>query len=304
MTHDDDTTRGDRIILVTGATGKQGGAAARHLLHHGWQVRALVRDPAAAPALALAETGAALVQGDFDRPETITAAMEGVYGVFAVPPAAYGPNGWDVEVEHTRGAALVDAAKASGVRHFVFTSIASMPGRVFLGESGKRRIEARIEASGMEWTHLRPVRFMENYLLRDSPVDGIKGGLHRHLFRPDHGMQVIAVDDIGAFAALVLADPGRFHGRTLELAGDELTPTAAAALITESTGRSVRFEQVPQEEADALGPEIAAIRKLMNGYRTWDADVAALRELLPSLRTFDTWLKEGGAEKIAALPAD
>lgn len=299
-----DSTAPNGPILVTGATGKQGAAAARHLLHHGRTVRALVRDTGSEAARALAEAGADLVRGDFDEPETITAAVKDVHGVFLVPPASYGKNGWDLELEFTRGAALVDAATAAGVRHVVFTSIASMPGRVFRGEEGKRRIEKRIEASGMDWTHLRPVRFMENYLLRDSPVDGIHGGVHRHLFHPQHPMQVIAVDDIGAFAALAFADRDRFHGLTIELAGDELTPTAAAAAITGATSRTVRYEQVPQEEADALGPEISAIRTVLNGDRSWAADLPVLREIHPRLRTFDTWLKEGGADRIASLPTD
>jgi uncharacterized protein YbjT (DUF2867 family) len=297
-----DSTESDSTILVTGATGQQGGATARRLLHLGRPVRALVRDPGA--ALALAEAGAELVHGDLDDPETLTAAMEGVHGVFAVPPAAYGPAGWDTELEYARGAALVDAAAAVGVRHVVFASIASIPGRTFMGEDGKRRIEAHLPASGMAWTVLRPVRFMENYLLRDSVVDGIHGGVHRHLFHPEHRMQMIAVDDVGVFAALAFADPDRFHGLTLELAGDELTPTAAAAAIAAATGRSVRYEQVTPEAAAAIGPEIAATRGVMNGDRSWAADLPALRDIHPGLRTFDTWLKEGGADRIASLPID
>jgi uncharacterized protein YbjT (DUF2867 family) len=303
-TEPDDTirTESDSTILVTGATGQQGGAVARHLLHRGRPVRALVRDPEAEAARALAEAGAELFRGDFDAPESLTAAMEGVRGVFAVPPAAYGPAGWDIELEYARGAALVDAAAAAGVRHLVFASIASIPGRTFMGEDGKRRIEAHLKASGMSWTILRPVRFMENYLLRDSVVDGIHGGVHRHLFHPEHQMQVIAVDDVGVFAAMVFADSDRFHGMTLELAGDELTPAAAAAAITEATGRPVRYEQVTREAAAAIGAEIAATRDVMNGDRSWAADIPALRDIHPGLRTFDTWLKEGGADRIASLP--
>lgn len=297
-------TRHDSTVLVTGATGKQGGAAARHLLHHGWRVRALVRDPDAPAARALAEAGADLVRGDFDEPRTLAAAAAGARGVFAVPPAAYGPDGWDEEHEYARGATLVDAAAAAGVEHVVLASIASFDGHPFPGTGAKRRIERRVEESGMRWTHLRPVRFMENYLLREEPIDGIRGGVNRHLFNPGHRLQVIAVDDIGAFAALAFADPGRFHGAVLELAGDELTPAAAAAAITEATGRAVRYEQVPQAEADAYGPAIGGVWRVVNGERSWHADLAALRVIHPGLRTFGTWLKEGGADRIAALPAD
>lgn len=221
---DGDDTKSGRTILVTGATGKQGGVAARRLLHQGWTVRALVRDPGAEAATALARAGADLVQGDLDSPETVTAAVEGAYGIFAISPVAYGPRGWDTELEYARGAALTDAAASAGVEHFVFTSIATIPGHDTPGSAGKRRIEERIEASGMRWTHLRPVRFMENYLLTTPLVegvrliDGLRDGVHRHLFRPDHGMQVIAVEDIAVFASLAFDDPDRFAGRALELA--------------------------------------------------------------------------------------
>ena len=307
---DGDDTKSGRTILVTGATGKQGGVAARRLLHQGWTVRALVRDPGAEAATALARAGADLVQGDLDSPETVTAAVEGAYGIFAISPVAYGPRGWDTELEYARGAALTDAAASAGVEHFVFTSIATIPGHDTPGSAGKRRIEERIEASGMRWTHLRPVRFMENYLLTTPLVegvrliDGLRDGVHRHLFRPDHGMQVIAVEDIAVFASLAFDDPDRFAGRALELAGDELTPVAAAAAITEATGIEIRYEQISQAEASDLGPEFAMVREVINSGGSWVADVPALRELHPTLRTFDTWLKEGGAEKIPSAAQD
>ena len=70
-----------KIILVTGATGQQGGAAAHHLLKRGWHVRALVRDPNKPGAQALANAGAELVQGDFDDRESLARAVDGAYGV-------------------------------------------------------------------------------------------------------------------------------------------------------------------------------------------------------------------------------
>jgi uncharacterized protein YbjT (DUF2867 family) len=306
---DGDEAKRNRTILVAGATGKQGGPAVRHLLHDGWAVRALVRDPGSAAAKALAQAGAVLVHGDLDAPETLTAAVEGAYGVFAASPAAYGTAGFDTELEFARGAALVDAAAAAGVAHFVFASIATIPGYAAPGSVGKRRIEARIEASGVRWTHLRPVRFMENYLL-ETPlgegiprIDGIHDGVHRHLFRPDRPMKVIAVEDIAEVARLVFADLDRFAGRALGLAGDEITPVAAAAAIAEATGIEVRYQRFTRAEAAAMGPEIAAIWEVLDNGGAWDADAAALRELHPGLRTFDTWLKEGGADRITAQQA-
>lgn len=290
-------------ILVTGATGKQGGATARRLLADGIPVRTLVRDPHAPAARALAELGAELTVGDFDTPDTIAAAVRGVRAVFGVPPAAFGPDGWDIDVEAARGEALVAAARAAGVEQFVFTGVASFAREKQWGANGKRRIERAVADSGMRYTLLRPVRFMENYLARGLPVDGINDGVHRHVFPADFPVQMIAVDDIAAVAALAFADPDRLHGRTVELAGDQLTMRAAAAAITEATGVPVRYEEVSESEAAALGPEVLNVWRLSREGDSWRADIPALREIHPGLRTVDRWLTDTGAAQLKSLLA-
>ncbi|MFD6156784.1 NmrA family NAD(P)-binding protein [Nocardia sp. NPDC060256] len=289
------------LVLVTGATGKQGGATARRLLADGRAVRALVRDPHAPAARALAAAGAELAVGDFDTPGTLPAALAGAAALFAVPPAAYGPHGWDVELEAQRGEALVDAARRAGVEQIVFTGIASFNGDNTWGASGKNRIEAAIAASGTRYTLLRPVRFMENYLMRDFPVDGIVDGVHRHLFPADQPMKVIALADIADIAALAFADPDRLHGKTLELAGDALTPPTAAEAITKATGHQVRYQELDEAAAAELGDSIAHTWRLIRATGGWRADIAAIREIHPGLRTFDTWLTETGAAQIKSL---
>lgn len=289
----------DKTILVTAATGKQGGATARRLLAAGWRVRALVRDPAAPAARALAEAGAELALGDFDDAASVTGAVAGAHGVFAVPPATYGPRGWDIELEYRRGAVLVAAAVVAGVEHFVFTGIASFTGTAALpGYEGKHRIEDRIRASGVAYTLLRPVRFMENYLFRDAPIDGIHNGVHRHMFPPGRPMQIIAVDDVGYFAAAAFADPDRFAGRTLELAGDDPTPVEAAAVIGETLGSEIRYERMELSRAAALGEEIADTWKLLDAGSSWHADIPELKRLHPGLKSLRQWLAADGAKRI------
>ncbi|WP_433710770.1 NmrA family NAD(P)-binding protein [Nocardia sp. CA-084685] len=288
-------------ILVTGATGKQGGATARRLLADGIAVRALVRDPQAPAARALADAGAELVTGDFDTPATLDAAVAGARGVFLVPPAAFGPNGWNAELEATRGLAVIDAAKRASVDQIVFTGVASMTDEAAWGQAGKGSIEEATAASGLRYTLLRPVRFMENYVLRGSPVDGIVDGVQKHLFPADKPVQMIAIDDIAAFAALAFADPDRFHGRTLELAGDALTPVAALAAITRATGYPVRYHEVTEAEADALGEQIGNTWRLLHeSGGGWHADIPALREIYPALNTLESWLDTTGAAQIKA----
>ncbi|MFG2694377.1 NmrA family NAD(P)-binding protein [Kitasatospora sp. NPDC048407] len=288
-----ETVRG--VVAVTGATGKQGGATARRLLAAGRPVRALVRDRTAPAAVALADAGAELAVADFDDPAGLEPALAGATALFAVPPVAYGPSGSDDELEFTRGRALADAAAATGIRQAVFTGVASTSGAAFAAP-GKRRIEEYLHERIPLVTVLRPVRFMTNYLgMNGLALDGIVNGVHRHLFTPNQPLQIIALEDIAEFAALAFEQPDRFAGRTLELAGDAPTPVEAAAAITAATGIAVRYEQLTHDEATALNPGFAEIRRQWDTGHRWHADIEALRVIHPGLRTFTDWLTETGA---------
>ena len=113
----------DQPILVTGATGQQGGATARRLLAGGCPVRALVRDPGGQTATALARAGAELVVGDMDDRASLDRAARGAHGVFSVQPAFIAPDFAEHELQ--RGRNLADAARAADVRHLVYASVAS-----------------------------------------------------------------------------------------------------------------------------------------------------------------------------------
>lgn len=282
-------------ILVTGATGKQGGATARRLLAEGRPVRALVRDTTAPAAAALAAAGAELVRGDFDEPTSLPPALDGVAAVFAVPPVVFGPAGPDTELEAARVRALIDATAAAGVEQVVLSTVASTS-TTWPGASGKAVIEQYLHDHIAVPTVLRPVRFMTNYLgLTGIGIDGIRNGVHRHLFPPHEPMQIIALEDIAEFAALAFADPTRFAGRTLELAGDQPTPVEAAAAIAEATGIPVRYEQLSDAEAASISPLIAETRNRWQAGDRWHADLEALRVIHPGLRTLTDWLTESGA---------
>ncbi|WP_433346816.1 NmrA/HSCARG family protein [Microtetraspora malaysiensis] len=287
--------RGGKPILVTGATGRQGGAAAVRLLADGWPVRVLVRDPAAAAARELAAAGAELLQGDLDDPGSLKAAMAGAHGVFAVTP-----DDLDSEREVRRGRHLADAAAAAGIAHLVFASVGGAErGTGISYWESKWAIEQHIAALGLPATVLRPVRFMENHAIPGLGLGGISAdGVLRHLFAPDVPVQLIAVADIGAFAALAFADPATYLGQALELAGDELSPDATVRLIGRHLGRQITYQQVAGEE---LGLNEDASRAFTAQRGLWRADIPALRRRHPDLIDFPTWLNQGGADAIAAL---
>lgn len=258
----------------------------------------MVRDPAAPAAVALAETGAELARTDFDDPASLAWAFDGVGAAFGMPPTAFGPGGFDSETEARRGRDFIDAAAAAGVRQIVFSTVASASGsaKASAGTVGKLRIEEYLREHIEQATVLRPVRFMTNYLsFGFAGIDGIDGGVHRHLFPPDEPVQVIALEDIADFALLAFAQPDRFAGRTLELAGDQPTPVQAVAAITEATGLPVRYQQLTEDELTAISPQIAETGRRWRDGQRWHADIEALRVIHPGLRSFADWLAESGA---------
>ncbi|GAA2317080.1 NmrA/HSCARG family protein [Nonomuraea roseoviolacea subsp. roseoviolacea] len=287
----------ERTVLVTGATGQQGGATARALLTAGWHVRALVRDPGAPAARRLAEAGAEIVPGDMGDRDSLAEAVRGAHGVFSVQPAAGPPHGVAEEVR--LGVNVADAAHAAGVRHLVYASVGGADRDSGISHwNTKWEIEQHIRALGVPATILRPVMFMENHA---RPHYGVTGDAALvRVIPPRATVQLIAVTDIGAFAALAFADPDRYVGKALELAGDELSRDALVAAIGRATGRPVDVEPIPAERRAALGLG-AADMEAVDSFGGWRADIPALRALHPGLMDFETWLEREGKVQFDAL---
>src|SRR5262249_45119759 len=245
------TTKG--TILVIGATGRQGGASTRHLLARGWSGRALVRDPAAPAALALADRGATLTQGDLDDRASVERALDGTYGAHSVQ--AYLPR--DPEREIRQGTTVVDAARAAGVKHLVYSSAAGADRQIGIPETdSKWVIEERIRAAGVPATILRPAYFMDNL---DFMRAWILGGPGTMPLPPDRYLQMVAGDDIGAFVALAFDRPGALLGRAVELAGDDLSMREIAQVLGRVTDRSIQFTEMAIEQARGFDPHLATL---------------------------------------------
>jgi uncharacterized protein YbjT (DUF2867 family) len=286
------------IIAVTGAAGTQGKPVTRHLLAAGWKVRALTRDPAKPAAQALAAQGAEVVQADNDDRTSIDAAFKGVYGVFAVQNYWLPNVGHDGEVR--QGKLAADAAKAAGVQHFVYSSVGAA--HRGMGQShftSKLEIEDHIKAIGLPYTILRPAAFMDNYnWSRAQITNGTFGAMG---LRPEKTVQIIAVDDVGAFVALAFEHPEQYLGKTIELAGDELTETEIAATLSKLIGRPVALASRKPRPGGPDADEMAAMFKFFNG-QGYDADIPALRRAYPKLTTLEQWLRETGWENAEPMP--
>jgi uncharacterized protein YbjT (DUF2867 family) len=224
-----------------------------------------------------------------DDRDSLDAAARGVHGVFSVQPALIAPDFAENELQ--RGRNVADAAHAAGVSHFVYASVGSADRATGIPHwEIKWEIEQHIRALAIPATVLRPVMFMEN---QADPTFGVYGEASLiPTIPPDMTVQLIAVSDIGAFAALAFADPRRFVGQAIELAGDELSLDQLLSAIIRATGRDVAAiagRNLP--EASTAEREFAAITSSFCG---WQADIAALRGLHPALLDFDTWLAREG----------
>jgi uncharacterized protein YbjT (DUF2867 family) len=286
----------ERLILVCGATGKQGGAVARSLLDRGFRVRALTRDPQKPEAQALSEQGAEVVQGDMEDRSAMDQVVEGAYGVFSVQN--FWETGYDREVQ--QGKTVADAAKAAGVEHFVYSSVGSAHRQTGIPHfESKWEVEEHVRQSGLPYTILRPTYFMQNW---EWTREMILGGTLAQPFDADKPFQQVAVEDVGAFAAIAFENPDRWIGRAVDLAADEQSMTEIAETFGRVIGREVSYYQVPWDQfEEQMGEEGTLNLRWINdvGY---EADIAALRQEYPELTIFERYLRSHGWEG-AEVPA-
>jgi uncharacterized protein YbjT (DUF2867 family) len=287
----------DQTVLVTGATGRQGGAVIRRMLPKGWKLRALTRHPANAAAQDLACQGIEVVQGDLEDPTSLERALRGAYGVYSVQ------DFWAVGAkrEVQQGKNLADAAKKAGVAHFVYSSVGGAERNSGIDHwQSKWEIENHIRQLGLPATMLRPVAFMENYYIDQVEISILKGKLLDPI-RADKPYQTIATDDIGAFAALAFERPREFIGLELEIAGSALTNPEAAQVFSRVLGKPVRFRKLPMLLVRlVLGKELYQMFGWFNE-AGFQADIPELRRRYPEvhLQTLEEWLRNEGWHKRA-----
>jgi uncharacterized protein YbjT (DUF2867 family) len=285
----------ERVLLVFGATGQQGGAVVSASLQAGWKVRALVRDPDSTRSKALAAAGVELRLGDLSAPLSIRNAMTGAYGVFSVQPssgqgAVYGMSD-DEEIQY--GCLIADIAVELGIQHLVYTSVnAAGKGHTGMGHfDSKTKIEAHIRQLPLQSTIVRPAAFMELMLL---PGMGLDKGVYNFFLHPQQAGQAIAVHDIGSIVSKIFADPSRFVGRTIEIAGDRLTGQTIQESLSRAAGKPIAYQRFPAAllEQNSFLASLAAL--FDDGRLAGNADISTLREEFGPLKSFDEWLQGPG----------
>ena len=283
-----ESVNSEKLILVSGATGRQGGAVARELLSRGYPVRGLTRNPDSERAQQLAGLGIEMVKGDFDDVDSLNGATQGVYGVFSVQ------NFWEhgKEGEIRQGRNLADAAKRAGASHFVYTSVASADKNTGIPHfDSKYEIEEYIKTIQLPYTVIRPVSFMENW--EYSRADIVNGMIYGPL-SPGTRTQHITVKDIGRFAAEAFDNPAEWLGVSIDIAGDDHTQQELAGLFSRVTGKEVSYVRMSWDEfEEQQGAEMTIMEKWFEdvGY---SVDVADLRSKFPWLTSLEQYLTENG----------
>lgn len=230
------------------------------------------------------QPGVEVVRGDMSDRNSLAVPLEGAYGVHSVQNSH--EAGIDGEIR--QGINLADVAKASGVSHFVYSSVASADQRTGIPHfDSKARLEEHIRGVGMRFTIVRPVFFMENWLMMRPAIES--GSLSLPL-SPATRLQMVAVDDIGGIVLQAFQHPGKWQDRAFELAGDELSMSDLAQIFTRVTGREVQYVQVPWDEFEQqAGSEMATMYRWFEntGYHV---DLSAVRQEYHALTSFEQWI--------------
>jgi uncharacterized protein YbjT (DUF2867 family) len=281
----------DRLsILVSGATGQQGGALARVLLEKGHSVRAFVRRPDSPEAKELERSGAELAVGDFEDPPMIEKAARGMDAVFIVAT----PFEAGTEAETRHGIAAADAAKAAGAEHLVYSSVADADkGTGIPHFDSKREVEKHIEGLGIPYTIVAPVYFMDN-LLAPWTIPQLREGRLPMALPASRTLQQIALSDIAAFTAVVMENREEFVDRRVDIASDELAGEEVVRVLRRLTGHEIDYVELPLEQVrQTMGEDGVRMFEWFDrvGY---SADIETLRREHPEVgwHTFEEWATE------------
>lgn len=230
-----------KTILVTGATGRQGGAVVEHLLKNGFNVKALSRTPESVSAQVLISKGITVVKGDMSNLQSLKDVMKTCDGVFSIQN--YFECGAEKEIAF--GKNMADVAKHNNISHFVYGSVCNADSNTGVPHfESKHTIEKYIKSIGLPYTIIRPVKFMENYYI-PQVFKGILGGKLFDSIQSGKKHQMIALDDIGKYVVEIFRSPEKYSGKTIEISGDELTNEEVANTMAHVLGKKVKFKRLP-----------------------------------------------------------
>jgi uncharacterized protein YbjT (DUF2867 family) len=275
-------------VLVTGATGHQGGTVLRHLKARGHRLRALVRDKNTPAARALRDQGVEVFPGNFEDAASIARAANLVDAVFLMSTPLGG-----AAAEQKEGIAAVDALRAADAPYILYSSVASAPQRTGIPHfDSKFAIEDHLRRSGTPFAIVGPVAFMENAILPYS-LPSLRQGQLGFWLPADKPVQMVALDDLGAFDTVVLENPTRFKGQRVEIASDEVTGQQEVEALSKYVGRPLQYREIPPQALRERSAEVAKMSEWL-GTHGYTVDIPRLHREYPDVgwHTYDAWASE------------
>jgi uncharacterized protein YbjT (DUF2867 family) len=247
-----------KILVVFGATGQQGGSVANYVvtdpvLSKEYKIRAVTRDPSKPGAQALQRKGMEVVQGDANEPESLKKLRQGAHTVFAVTTTTYDDQTKDREIR--QGKCLADAAVASGVQYFIFSTLPHA-GKCSNGRyakvdhfDSKAEVAAYIRMLPIRSAFFAPGSFMQNFsgIMAPHPVGDGTYALS-NVVSPQTQLPLIDIaGDTGKYVGAVLAEPEKFEGKVLSAATRLYSMEEITEILSHVTGKTVKYNQLPEQ---------------------------------------------------------
>src|SRR5215212_982837 len=273
-----------RKILVTGATGQQGGSLASLLLQKKHKVHALTRNTQSSAVQDLRNRGANIVKGDLDDSNSLEHAVKDVESIFLMgTPFEDGTKG-----EIRRGKLMADIAKENNIEHLVYSSVANADKNTGIPHfESKYKIEQHVKNLGIPHTIIGPTFFMENLL---GP--GLEQGQLALPLSSSSVLQQSALQNIAEFSALVLGRRKPFLGKRIDIASDEVTAEQAAEILSDVLGYKIKYVPVPLQQVYQANEDMARMYEWYQKVGT-GIDITSLHQEYPEVNwlTFKDWAR-------------
>ncbi|HEY6900993.1 MAG TPA: NmrA/HSCARG family protein [Puia sp.] len=296
-----------QTILVFGATGAQGSSVAYRLLNNRcFTVRCITRNPNSDKALALAAAGAQIVEGDLDDKASLLSAMEGCYGVFGVT------NFWEhFEKEFQQGKNLIDAARESGITHFIYSSLPSYSelssGQLPVPHCDiKAALENYTRSLKLPATFIHVPFYYENFFTFFPPQKGSDGNFYFGFPQGNTPLAMATPEDLGPIVALIFSCPALYIGRTVGVVGEDRTCKEYAAIMSRVLGVTVRYRHIQRDIF--AGFNFPGAEELANMFEVQRLYIPRRSQHLmesygmnPGMQSFESWLTRNKTQFLELL---
>ncbi len=293
-----------KTILITGATGAQGGSVAKHMLEYKneFQVKCLTRNPLSDAAKQLANLGAEIVQGDLANKASLVKAMQGCQLVFGTT------NFWEhFNEELQQGKNLIDAVAESGIEHFILSTLPSSEklsgGTITVPhfETKAQMEEYCASKKGLHYTFVHPAFYFENFLSFFPPQSNGDGSFSFGFPQGNTPLAGIAIEDLGGIVKAIFKQPDTYRGKTIGAVTEDMTCNNYAKQMSEVLGAKISYNDIPRNVFASFGfpgaedlANMFTLNKLHIPNRQSEKEES--HKLFADLKSFSKWLEENKAK--------